>query len=235
MRKIITAALLLLSVAAGRAQSLTDSPYFGFSNEVFRVDMMDYLGFGFLMPQGGDASYPGNTSFGRNREIYFNLLHAEYRPYRSGSLSLGADLQWTAYRLNKGSYWLPDGNGAVGVASSAGVYKNVKKSTLRVMSFAFPLDFTQRFGPVSLTLGAQAEFNIPGRTKFIGVVPSGEEVRQTKSGPLRDKNIRTEAFTYSFRAMLSYWGYGVYFRFRPVPQFVDYPLVETLTLGLIFR
>lgn len=235
MRKIITVALVLLSLASARAQSLTDSPYFGFSNEQFRVGMLDYLGFGFVMPQGGDATYLANTSFGRNREIFFNLVRADFRPYHSGSVMLGADLQWTAYRLKKDFYWLPDGRGAVDVASSAPAYKSVRKSTLRVMSFAFPLDFTQRFGPVSLSLGAQAELNIPGRTKFRGVDASGAEIRQTKSGPLRDKNIRTEVFTYSFRAMLSYWGYGIYFRYRPVPQIVDCPGGETFTLGLIFR
>ena len=63
MRKYLFAALLLLAFAPARAQSLTDSPYFGFSGERFRVNMLDYLGFGFLMPQGGDAAYIANTSF----------------------------------------------------------------------------------------------------------------------------------------------------------------------------
>ena len=231
MKKLIIAiALFAASITAG-AQEFASTPRIG--NDSFFFSVMDHIGFGFVMPEPVNADgerFIPVTAFGKNREFFLNIAAVEFSPYATGHLLLGADINWSTFRLDKGHYWNP-GTGSVSISSAEGIYSKVKKSNLRVTSFVFPLDFTQSFGPIQLTVGASAELNLPAKTKFKGVDMSDTAVKFTEKG------IETESFTYNDHAMLSYYGWGLYVKYRPVPQFKDgsAPLFTSWNAGIYLR
>lgn len=228
---IITLALVIAAVTAG-AQEFANTPRIGRNNFFFSV--LDHIGWGIAMPESADASgdaFVNATSFGKNREFFMNIATLEFTPYPTGHLSIGADIDWSNYRLDKTHYWDSSTANSVSVASADGLYSTVKTSRLRVFSFVFPLDYTQRIGPVSITVGAGGELNLPASNKFKGADTADATVKS------RVRGIDTESFTYNFHAVVSYYGWGLYVKYRPVPQFVNRsgPLFTSWTAGLYFR
>lgn len=193
------------------------------------------FGVGVHLPQAeGANAFVDNTTLFGNREIFFEITSFSYSFTPSTYISLSCLLDWDAYRLNSDYYWLPN-NRTVAPAAAAPLFSEVKKSTLRVVSFDFPLMFTQKIGPVSLSVGAAAEINFNGRTKFKGTLADGTAVKNTREGALRCKNIKTEIFTYNYQAILGTDDYAVYVKYNPASQFVDGPYFSYWTVGLILR
>lgn len=201
--------------------------------------MLDYVGYGIHGMIAGDAPYLDNTSFWQNREVYFNLIGFVFRPGSEGrhAFTLGVDLDWDNYRLDGAHMWIPSEK-AVRIATlEEGGMKSVSKSILRVLSFDFPLDYTLSLGGLNLTLGASAQLNLPGRTRFIGINREDSEVRNTKSGPLRATDIRTNNLTWNAHAQITFDHLGIYAKYCPQPVFMkDFgPQFTHWTVGLILR
>lgn len=242
MKKCIVTIAVLLATVSASAQEFTDTPSFYTGTDKLRISLLDYFGVGVIIPGTGQlnlcgADFINNTSFGRNRDIFFNLASFEYRPFYGSTLGLGMDMHWDAYRLDKTHYWLPEDYDCVSVADANGAFSKVTKSTLRVLSFDFPLDYTQQFGPVAVTLGVSAELNMPAFTKFKGVDTSGAKVKQTARGPLRSTSISTQYLSANFHAYLTYYGIGLFVKYRPTPQFPaeSGPYFTSWSAGLLLR
>lgn len=205
-------------------------------DEVVTFDILSHFYFGFhgLTP-GADPAFAQSTNFARSGEIGFNLIEFGVRPYQSGTISLGVDLDWDNYRLWKSHYWeVEPVDGTVKVAPST-PFESVSKSVLRVLSFEFPLDFTQTIGQkLDLTVGASAELNFAGSTHFRATGLDGSVLR---NGPYHIANIKTQLFTYNFHASITYNGIGLYAKYSPKPQFAEGfgPQFVTWTTGIILR
>lgn len=223
MKKVFAAALAALVSFAAFAQSfaISDGEVAPAAEESENASPLKYIGefgFGFHIMKDGDAAFLDNTpAFGKNREIFFSLFGAEYRPVSWLGVSVLADFSWDAYRLNKNCYWQP-ADGAVSIVdlSASTRFSEVKKSVLRSFGFDFPVELRLHLGKVDLTAGVVGELNFPGRTKFKGTTTDGGTL---KNGDMRVKDIKSLPFTYSYRATLSYDGFGLYFKYNPCSQF----------------
>lgn len=210
-----------------------------FDNVSFEV--LYHFGWGFHgFASIDDPSFDNRTNFGRNREIFFNLFQLEYYPSYHNTISLGADLNWDTYRLNDASFWLPNKEeGSVAAVSAREYgYTTVKKATLRTFGFDIPLDYTHTEGLLDITVGVAAELNFYGRTKFKGINEEGILEKHTHSGdPYRATNIRTNTLTMNIHAIVTYDGFGLYFKYCPFPQFKEGygPQFTTWTFGLLIR
>ena len=242
------ALLVILLSALAFAASAQDLPKFSDlkdfrkeSSEKAKSDflMLDYIGYGIHGMASGDANYLDNTKFFVNREIYFNLFGFVVRLGSTGNhaFTLGVDLDWDNYRLDNSHVWVPsDKKVRVGTLSEVGM-KSVSRSVLRVLSFDIPLDYTLSVGDLNLTLGASAQLSLPASTRFVGNDMSDNEVRNTKSGPLRATDIKTNTFTWNAHAQITFAHLGFYGKYSPMPVFAEGfgPQFATWTVGLILR
>lgn len=225
---------LMLALAAFPFTSAFALP--SYDDDVVTFDVLSHFNFGFhgLNP-GADPSFALCTNFARSGEIGLNLVEIGVRPYHGGTFSLGVDLNWDNYRLWKSFYWeVEPVDGTVRVAPAT-AFESIRKSVLRVLSFEFPLEFTQTIGEkLDLTVGASAELNFAGSTHFRATDASGNVIR---NGNYHIANIKTHIFTYNFHAAISYRGIGLYAKYSPVPQFAEGfgPQFTTWTTGIIFR
>jgi hypothetical protein len=240
MKKVFLAALAaLVSLSLGaQSFSITEENYSG--TEELQEDTGMWhsdsaFGWGYHMMLDGDADFLDNTTtFGKNREIFFTLLGVEFRPVKFAGLSVAADLNWDAYRLNKKHYWQP-ADGAVSVASlddATCKYQEIKKSVLRSFGFDFPVQLKLHFGDLCIAGGIVGELNFPGRTKFKAVTNDGGSF---KNGDMRVKDIKSVPFTYSYRASITYSHLGLYGKYSPCSQFAPGygPQFSYWTVGLI--
>ena len=247
MKKAILCLLLPLAVLTAAAQPLPSfdelkdmaEAFEDKSDSVTDFVMLDYIGYGIHGLMGADALFSDHTSLLVNREIYFNLLGFVLRPGKSGhhALTLGVDLDWDNYRLDAAHMWVPEDQAVKIVPIGEEGIASVDKSILRVLSFDIPLDYTLSLGKLALTLGAAAQVNLPGRTRFIGTDPTGNEIRNVKSGPYRATNIKTNALTWNAHAQLNFSHIGLYAEYDPMPVFAaGYgPQFSTWSVGLILR
>ena len=60
----------------------------------------------------GDEAVKNHTSFFKNPQFGFNILSFIYKPSRYFRASLGADIVWTWYQLDKDVLWVPVGSAA---------------------------------------------------------------------------------------------------------------------------
>lgn len=207
--------------------------------------MIKYFGWGFHNVMG-DANFADNTSFGKNREFFLNIFQFAVKPSPNHIFSLGVDLNWDTYRLKENYCWvpsdLPSGSAASqymvvsftsdGHVSPAPFQGNVKKSLLRILSFDIPLDYTLKAGKMCLTLGASAEINLPGWTKFKGT--ANPEFTNFNTDKMNGKDIKTNIVTYNAHAKISYnEGFGIFFKYSPMPVLKEGfgPQFSTWTVG----
>jgi len=224
MKKVFAAALAALVSLTAFAQSfaIEDGEVTpATSSEESGNTKLKYIGefgFGFHIMKDGDAAFLNATpAFGKNREIFFSLFGAEYKPVQWVGISAMADLNWDAYRLNKEHYWLPS-NGSVTIADVEGSnYTEIKKSVLRSFGFDFPVELRLHLGDVDIAAGVVGELNFSGRTRFKAVDLNGGVVKNTPE--MRVKDIQSNPFTYSYRASFSYSGIGLYVKYSPASQF----------------
>ena len=185
-----------------------------------------------------DEIYAKNTSFVRNQQFGFNMVELSFHPYRTGALTLGADVEWNWFNLSKDYMWVPnESNGTKVVIKSKAEadMKEIKKTVLSVCTFGFPLSYTQRFGKFAITAGATAELNLNACVQFKGIMTDGTLVSEMKGGKRYSKYVTTNVFTYNIHAAISYGGLGIYAKYRPMHVLKeDYgPQFQTWTLGLV--
>ncbi len=240
--------LLAFAAAAVLSFSALATP-FSFPSPIPKVhvsraslQLLNHFGWGFhAFGYNEDPAFDAHTSFGRNREIFFNLFQLEVYPSSFSSISLGADLNWDTYRLSDTWFWLPDKEkGSVeAVRCSDYGYYSVKKATLRTFGFDIPLDFTYTYGRMDITLGVAAELNFLGRTKFKGIRAEDSVLeKHTTSGTrYRSTNVKTNTATMNVHLMVTYSGLGLYAKYCPLPQFSEGygPQFTTWTVGLLLR
>ena len=215
-------------------------------------DVLEYFGWGFHNVMG-DAAFADNTGFGRNTEFFLNLFRFGVKPSPHHMFTLGVDLNWDSYRLNPNNCWapydLPTGSnaaeqfkatlmGAITYARDGHVAPvpfpgTVKKSLLRILSFDIPLDYTITFGKtICMTLGAAAEINLPGWTKFKGTANS--DITGFTEDKLKGKDIKTNIVTYNAHVKLSVNdGFGIFAKYNPMPVLKEGygPQFSTWTVG----
>ena len=248
MKKAILCLLLPLVAVAVQAQSLPSfdelkdkAQLYEDKAESSSTDflLLDYIGYGIHGLVNADPEFGANTSILVNREIYFNLFGIAFRPGKSDhhAFTLGLDLDWDNYRLDAGHLWVPEDQAVRIVPIADRGIKSVDKSILRVLSFDIPLDYTLTLGKLALTLGAAAQVNLPGRTRFIGTDLEGNEIRNVKAGPLRATDINTNPLTWNAHAQVTFSHIGLYAEYDPMPVFAaGYgPQFSTWSVGLILR
>ena len=229
----------LISAATVRAQD-SDSdgvnlPDLSVGNGLFSSEVLTYFAFGDhnLIDADQDfMKYKGKAV----TEFQMNIVELRLNPYPTGWFTLGLDFDWDYYRLDNTHFWQPDGSGKVTIAPMEGSgMKKIKKSRLSVRTLAVPVSFNQSFGQFSLRIGAAAEYNFPGITRFKGTSAEGGTVKEWKSGSRFSKDIKTNAFTYNVFGALSYDDVGVYVKYCPVSVFQEGygPQFKAVTIGVI--
>ena len=208
-------------------------------------EVLSYLHFGFNgIVKNDDLS--GKTSFFNSQQFGFNMVELAFRPYESGKISLGADVEWNWFHLNKDYVWLPFSEGSSNPFISGGTrlgifpkelagVREVKRSIFSVCTFGFPINFTQRFGKGAFQLGVTPELNLNGFVQFKGTNLMGENIDEMRSGARYTKNINTNNFSFNVHAAISYGGLGLYFKYRPLNVVKENygPQFNTITVGLI--
>lgn len=204
---------------------------------VFSTEFVSYEYFGDHYFLNADQSFLDNK--GRvNSEFVLNLVELRINPYESGMFSIGVDLAWDYYRLNKDHLWLPtsDKTGVDIASREASGFSKIKRSNLTVRSVSIPVSFEQSFGKCDLRFGIAGEYNYAGVSKFKAIDNNGTTIKETKSGERFSDSIKVRPFTYNVFGALSFGGLGLYVRYNPMPQFEEGfgPQFEkTLTFGLV--
>lgn len=239
MKKILVAlASALLFSAALTAQiqplrvSFDDDAVLALGSKSTSVEAFSYISFGKDLFE--DDFTPEMNKF---KDFTLNLVEFRFRPYETGQLSIGIDYERSMYRLEQYYFWGcgPDGGTVFPVHVMDSEFTKIKKSKLIVNSLSFPVSFEQAVGKWSLRFGVAGELNRNGRTKLKAVTKEGETVKYVSKEPYGYNNIKTNRFTYSFMAAISYGGFGFYMRYRPTYQFEPDcgPEIKTLTMGVI--
>ena len=204
---------------------------------IFSTEFVSYEYFGDHYFLNADQTFLDNK--GRvNSEFVLNLIEMRINPYESGMFSIGVDLAWDYYRLDKDHFWLPnsDKTGVAIASRETYGFSKIKRSNLTVRSVSVPVSFEQNFGKCALRVGVAGEYNYAGVSKFKAVDNNGTTVKETKSGDRFSDSIKVRPLTYNVFGALSFGGLGVYVRYNPMPQFEEGygPQFEkTLTLGIV--
>ena len=166
----------------------------------FNFEVISYLHFGFNGIVKND-NISSKTGLFSSQQFGLNMLELGFLPYEDGKLSIGADVEWNWYHLNKDYVWVPlsdgssqnytSGGSILGVLPKeiAGV-SEVKRSVFTICTFGFPVNFTHHFGKLALQVGVTPELNLNGRIQFKGVNFAGENVNDAPSGARFSKNIK---------------------------------------------
>ena len=248
MKKILTFVMALCIATGAFAQGF--GSHAAGINEMeigdrFNFEVISYLHFGFNGIVKND-NISSKTGLFSSQQFGLNMLEIGFLPYEDGKLSIGADVEWNWYHLNKDYVWVPlsdgssqnytSGGSILGVLPKeiAGV-SEVKRSVFTICTFGFPVNFTHHFGKLALQVGVTPELNLNGRVQFKGVNFAGENVNDARSGARFSKNIKTSLFTWNAHAAISYGGLGIYFKYSPqnVLQQNYGPQFNTFTVGLI--
>ncbi|MBQ6286554.1 MAG: hypothetical protein IJK73_02730 [Bacteroidales bacterium] len=242
MKNILSAVILsMLACASAFAQDngsdeSDDKTLLSIVEGPFTAEFANYFSLGDHIFFGTEV-YFDTANKNSSSEFVFNIIELRVRPYQGAHFCLGLDFDWDYYRLSKEYYWLPDASKqSVTIASrERGGFKRIKKSNLNVRTVSVPLSFEQDFGKCSLRIGAAGEYNFPGRTRFKAIDNSEAKVKETRSGERFADQIKTNPFTYSAFAALSFEGAGFYVKYSPKPVFEEAagPQFKTLTIGVI--
>ena len=194
-----------------------------FGNEVFVVEPISYMGFGYQLK----SADPDKAGF--SDEFFINAMELGFRPFSNALIAIGVDYKLDTYRQNKNYFWAANDNGNVisYPASTLPGSAQLKAAKLRVHTFSIPLSFELNAGKSSFRIGAAGEYNLPAVAKY-KMVSEGE----TKS--VKGKGTGMNEFTYSAFGSISYGGLGVYVRYRPSFQFEEGkgPHFNNLVVGL---
>ena len=243
MKRIISVAvvttLFALTMAAQtekRQLEFGEDVDFSIRKGAFSFEPLSYFAFGdhtYINPDSDMDKFKGKA----NTEFFFNLLELRVHPYESGMFTLGIDLDWDYYRLDNSHFWMPDASKEkVTIASmeNSGL-KKIKKSRLSVRTISVPFAFEQSFGPFSLRLGVEGNYNSQGISRFKGVGNDDAKVNEWKEGSRFSGQIKSNTFTYGFFGAISYGGIGAYVKYSPMCQFADGfgPQFKSISFGVI--
>ena len=240
MKRILT---IIAAVLAGSMMTFAQNVEFNEDADlsirkgVFSTEFVSYEYFGdhyFLNADQSFLDIKGRV----NSEFVLNLVELRINPYESGMFSIGVDLAWDYYRLNKDHFWLPisDKTGVDIASREASGFSKIKRSNLTVRSVSIPVSFEQNFGKCDLRIGIAGEYNYAGVSKFKAIDNNGTTIKETKSGERFSDSIKVRPFTYNVFGALSFGGLGLYVRYNPMPQFEEGfgPQFEkTMTFGLV--
>lgn len=195
-----------------------------FGNEVFVVEPLSYLGYGYQI-KSAEPEKAGYSS-----EFFINAMELGFRPFSTGLIAIGVDYKLDTYRQIKDYFWAANDNGNIisYPASTLPGSTTLKKAKLLVHTFSIPLSFEVNAGKSSFRIGAAGEYNLPAVAKY-KMVNNGE------SSSVKGKGTGINEFTYSAFGSISYGGLGVYVRYRPSYQFVEGqgPHFNNLVVGLV--
>ena len=229
MKRIITISAAVLAggmMAFAQTVEFNEDADLSIRKGIFSTEFVSYEYFGDHYFLNADQSFLDNK--GRvNSEFVLNLVELRINPYESGMFSIGVDLAWDYYRLNKDHFWLP-------TSDKTGVDIASREATVR--SVSIPVSFEQNFGKCDLRIGIAGEYNYAGVSKFKAIDNNGTTIKETKSGERFSDSIKVRPFTYNVFGALSFGGLGLYVRYNPMPQFEEGfgPQFEkTLTFGLV--
>lgn len=261
MKKLLSV-LLCLSLAAGASAQGLGSRMADVDLDMdlgvspFSIAPISYIYFGFNGLANAETSFAQSTGFFYSQQLGVNILELAVNPFPGGRFSLGADFSANWYQLKKGLFWYPydpvglakrhpKENGLCVAYESVDAFgvQEVKRSTLSVCTFGFPLTFSYTFGRVTMALGAALEVNLNGRTQLKGMGTDGSNISDTRSGKFYSKKIYTNRLTFDIHAGISYGGLGLFAKYSPLPKFNKEisngievecgPQFQTWTVGLI--
>lgn len=214
MKKIIlVAAFVMLTVFGAFAQE--GKTY---------CEPTQYMKFGYAGVLGASSNLTGGFDFA------VNILELGVRPYDGGRISLGADFQLDIFNT-KEDYYFESASHKTAVLPAKGVI-DVKRSSFDFLSFAFPLEFSQKFGDkVEFTIGASAKINLNADTYTRYKSATGDYCTFSVEG------IYTRRFTYDVHVAFTYDDFGVYASYNPLGAFSDGygPKFSYFTVGAIIR
>lgn len=228
MKKIISFVAFIAISAGAFAQngflSITSD------NEMHSLRFLDHIGIGFTSPMG-DNIYTNHTSLTKNNEAFINILTYKFIPSYHSMLSLGVDLDWDRYCLDN-DYYFDYQNNKLVVGQTSPIISNLKKNWFDKFSIQLPLDYTLSFGPAALTLGASAEYNLPGYVRLLGdSTAAADKYNKKYSG------VKVNPFTANVHAALTILHVGVYARYNPMKVMTEEQGYEftTWTVGIIIK
>lgn len=236
MKKILAIVLALGLCTGAFARDFGNRFDMGMGGSPFYCRPLSYLTFGFSDVLKGDSVMTEHTSFFKNPQLGFNMLEFGVRAGRYVKISLGADVNWTWYHLDKEYMWVPIGTNKVEIVNKNLVgIQTVKQSVFTTPTFEFPLNVYFKTGRVGLQLGAALEVRTHAFCEFKGVNNMDRTVNDMRGGDFYSKNIRTNTLGYNLHVALCFRGGGVFAKFRPAPIIADGcgPQFSTWTVGLI--
>lgn len=222
MKKIILVAVFaMLTVLGAFAQDFDEN------NGKTYCEPMQNMRFGYAGVLGASSNLVGGFDFG------FNIFELGVRPYNGGRISLGADFQIDVINAADGYYFSSASHKTNVVPATADFNMlDVKNARFDLISFAFPLEFSQKFGDkVEFTIGASAKINLNADTYVRYKNATGDYCTLTVEG------IRTRRLTYDIHLAITYDDFGVYASYTPMGAFTQEfgPAFSFFTVGAIFR
>ena len=244
MKKLFVLLLGITLCSGAFAQSRLDRMEEKKSLEIgespFFVNPLGHFYFGFSSLLQGDADIKGRTSFFKNPQLGFNMIELGVNAGRHVQFTLGADVSWTWYHLDKDYLWKPNGSGSSSVSIVTKESDNIKKvrtSIYTVPTFEFPLNIYFKTGRTRFQLGASLEPNMSGFSQFKGTDNNDQNINEMRSGLRYSKDIRNNLLSYNIHAAVLFSNIGLYTKFRPQPVIAQGsgPQFSTWSLGLFWR
>lgn len=229
MKKILSI-FAFLAISAGAFAQDDDFLTFTSDNEMHALRFVDHVGIGLTSPMG-DNLYTKHTSIIRNYEAFINVLTYKFIPAEDNAISLGVDLGWNRYMPNK-DYYFDYQKEQLVIGQTDPIIKNLKKNWLDKFSVQIPLDYTRSFGPADLTIGASAEFNLPGYCRL-----QGDSSAEVDKYNYKYKGIKLTPFTANVHVSFTIYNIGVYAKYSPMKVMSEAqgPEFTTWTVGLFFK
>ena len=170
-----------------------------------------------------------SSNLGGGIDLGLNIFEFGVRPYESGCVSIGADFQLDVFKAKEGYYFLSAAHKTSLVPVTA-TY-DVKRSNMQLLSFCFPLNFTQRFDKMAITVGASAKLNLNTDTFTRYKNSTGDYCTLTVEG------IHTRRFSYDVHLAVTYDGFGFYGSYSPMNVFENGngPAFGFFTVGAYVR
>ena len=209
MKKILSI-FAFLAISAGAFAQDDDFLTFTSDNEMHALRFVDHVGIGLTSPMG-DNLYTKHTSIIRNYEAFINVLTYKFIPAEDNAISLGVDLGWNRYMPNK-DYYFDYQKEQLVIGQTDPIIKNLKKNWL--------------------TIGASAEFNLPGYCRL-----QGDSSAEVDKYNYKYKGIKVNPFTANVHVSFTIYNIGVYAKYSPmkVMSAEQGPEFTTWTVGLFFK
>lgn len=226
--------------AQSRLDRIEDRVTLEIGQSPFFVSPLSHFYFGFSGIMQGDASVKEHTSFFKNPQLGFNIVELGVNAGRHIQFTLGADVNWTWYHLDKDHLWAPNSSNGTQVSvlpKELSLIKKVNTSIFTVPTFEFPLNVYFRAGRARVQLGASLELNMSGFTQFKGVDVTDQSINEMKNGLRYTKNISNNLLGYNAHVAFLFSNMGIYAKFRPRPVIAQNngPQFNTWSLGLFWR